>query len=165
MRVGLKKSSSGKKQNPGTVYGDGLCCFTVRTSMQVHGTLEGFPGSSALKDPAATTGDPGSIPGSGRSPGGGHGSPLQCSGLGSPMPEEPGGVQSLGSQRVRHDLATKQQTFKARDYILIEVIFLLVFKVSSLPSAGVAAGAALRCPLWAPQALQTTSLTYFYLVK
>ena len=29
----------------------------------------GFPGSSAGKEPACSTGDPGSIPGSGRSPG------------------------------------------------------------------------------------------------
>ena len=26
--------------------------------------------------------------------------------------EEPGGLQSMGSQRVRHDLATKQQTIE-----------------------------------------------------
>ena len=34
---------------------------------------------------AGATGDVGSIPGSGRSPGGGHGNPLQCSCLGHPM--------------------------------------------------------------------------------
>ena len=34
---------------------------------------------------AGDTKDPGSVPGSGRSPGGGHGSPLQCSCLESPM--------------------------------------------------------------------------------
>ena len=34
---------------------------------------------------AADTGNPGSIPGSGRSPGGGHGNLLQCSCLGNPM--------------------------------------------------------------------------------
>ena len=40
-----------------------------------------------------------SIPGSGRSPGGGHGNPLQYSGLEDPF----GGLQSMGLQRVRHD--------------------------------------------------------------
>ena len=30
-----------------------------------------------VKNPPASAGDPGSIPGSGRSPGGGHGNPLQ----------------------------------------------------------------------------------------
>ena len=29
---------------------------------------------------------------------------------GIPWTEEPGGLQSMGSQRVRYDLATKQQT-------------------------------------------------------
>ena len=40
----------------------------------------GFPGGSVGKESACSagdTGDMGSIPGSGRSPGGGHGNPLQ----------------------------------------------------------------------------------------
>ena len=39
----------------------------------------GFPGSSADKESACNAGDPGSIPGSGRSPGDGTGYPLQYS--------------------------------------------------------------------------------------
>ena len=39
----------------------------------------GFPGSSAGKESACNAGDPGSIPGSGRSPGEGIGYLLQCS--------------------------------------------------------------------------------------
>ena len=46
--------------------------------------------------------DVGLIPGSGRSPGGGHGDPLQYSCLENPTKEEPGGLQSMGSQRLRH---------------------------------------------------------------
>ena len=42
------------------------------------------------------------------------GQPLQCSCLGIPQREEPGGLQSMGSQRARHDVVTKQQT-KPRD--------------------------------------------------
>ena len=38
-----------------------------------------FPGSSAGKEPARNAGDPGSIPGLGRSPGEGIGYLLQCS--------------------------------------------------------------------------------------
>ena len=38
------------------------------------------------------------IPGSGRSPGGGHGSPLQYPCLENPWTEEPSGLQSMGSQ-------------------------------------------------------------------
>ena len=49
--------------------------------------------------------DAGSIPGSERSPGGGHGSPLQDSYLENPWTEEPGGLQSTGSQRVRTRLS------------------------------------------------------------
>ena len=52
---------------------------------------------------AGNTGDADSIPESGKSPGGGHGNSLQCSCLGNPMDKEPGGLQSMGSQRVRHD--------------------------------------------------------------
>ena len=36
-----------------------------------------FPGSSAGEESSCSAGDPGSIPGSGRSPGAGHGNPLQ----------------------------------------------------------------------------------------
>ena len=39
----------------------------------------GFPGRSAGKESACNAGDPGSIPGLGRSPGGGIGCPLQYS--------------------------------------------------------------------------------------
>ena len=45
----------------------------------------GFPGSSDGKESAYKAGDPGSIPGLGRSPGGGNGNPLQCSVLENPM--------------------------------------------------------------------------------
>ena len=45
----------------------------------------------------------GLISGSGRSPGGGHGNPLQYSHLANPMEEEPGGLESIGSKRVGHD--------------------------------------------------------------
>ena len=39
----------------------------------------GFPGGSDGKESACNTGDPGSVPGSGRSPRGGNGYPLQYS--------------------------------------------------------------------------------------
>ena len=41
----------------------------------------GFPGGSSGKESACSAGDPGSIPGVGRSPGEGKGYPLQYSGL------------------------------------------------------------------------------------
>ena len=48
----------------------------------------GFPGGSAVKNPCARagdTGDSGSVPGSGRSPGEGNGNPFQYSCLENPM--------------------------------------------------------------------------------
>ena len=57
---------------------------------------------------AYNTGDPGSIPGLGRTPGEGNSNLLQYSCLGNPM--EPGGLQSMGAQRVGHDWATKPPT-------------------------------------------------------
>ena len=47
--------------------------------------------------------DPGSIPGLGRSPRGGNGNSLQCFCLENPWTEEPGRLQSMGSQRVSQD--------------------------------------------------------------
>ena len=47
--------------------------------------------------------DAGSILGLGRSPGEGHGSPLQYSCLEIAWTEEPSGLQSMGSQRAGHD--------------------------------------------------------------
>ena len=62
-----------------------------------------FPGGSDGKESACKAGDPALIPGWGRSPGEGNGNPLQSSCLRIPWTEEPGGLQSTGSQRVGHD--------------------------------------------------------------
>ena len=54
-----------------------------------------------VKSPTASAGDirdAGLIPGSGPSPQGGHGNPLQYSCLRIPWTEELGGLQSIGSQ-------------------------------------------------------------------
>ena len=63
----------------------------------------GFPCSSDGKESACNEVGLGSIPGLGRSPGGGHGNSLQYSCLKNPMTEKPGGLQSIESQRVGHD--------------------------------------------------------------
>jgi len=49
---------------------------------------------------AGDAGDAGSIPGLGRSLGGGDGNTLQYSCWYNPMTEVPGGLQSMGSQRI-----------------------------------------------------------------
>ena len=68
-----------------------------------------FPHSLVGKESACNAGDLGSIPGLRRSPGEGNGSPLSILAWKIPWTEEPGGLQSMGWQRVRHDLATKPQ--------------------------------------------------------
>ena len=62
--------------------------------------------SRMVKNPPANTGvgrDTGSIPGSGRSPGGRHGNPLQYLAWRTPWTQDPGGLQSIGSQRAGHN--------------------------------------------------------------
>ena len=59
----------------------------------------GFLGGSDSKESARNVGDLFSFTGLGRSPGGGHGSPLQCSYLENPQStEESDGLQSMESQ-------------------------------------------------------------------
>ena len=68
--------------------------------------LHGSPWWLSSKESACNAraaGDLGSVPGLGRPPGEGSGNPLQYSCLKNPIPEEPGGIQSVGSQRVGHD--------------------------------------------------------------
>ena len=60
-------------------------------------------GSVSKRVCSFTGGELSSIPGLGRSPGEGNGTPLQYSYLGNPWTEEPGGLQSMGSQRVGND--------------------------------------------------------------
>ena len=58
----------------------------------------GFPGSSLVKNLPASAGDMSSIPGSGGSPGGGHGTPFQYSCLENSTERGAGGPQSMDSQ-------------------------------------------------------------------
>ena len=63
----------------------------------------GFLGGSDGKESTCNVGDLGLIPGLGRFSGGGHGNPLQSSCLENLHGQDPGGLQSIGSQRVRHN--------------------------------------------------------------
>ena len=65
--------------------------------------LRSSPGCSAGKESACNSGDPGLVPGLGRSPGKENNNPLQYSCLENPVTEEPGRLQPMGSQRVGHD--------------------------------------------------------------
>ena len=71
-----------------------------------------FPGGSAVQNPPNNVRDMGSILGSGRPPPPEKEMVTQSSILTWKIPwmEEPGGLQSMGWQRVRQNSATKQQT-------------------------------------------------------
>ena len=64
-----------------------------------------FPCSSEGKESACNAGNLGLIPGLRRSPGGGHGNPLQYSCLENPPGQRSlvGYIQSMGLQRVGHN--------------------------------------------------------------
>ena len=70
----------------------------------------GFSGGSAIKNPPVNAGDMGLIPESGKPSAERNGNLLQDTGLGNPMDKGGWWLQLVGSQRVGHDLATKQQS-------------------------------------------------------
>ena len=104
-----------KKKDPGISY-----CFPIPQSTYLRMDQWGLSkrqfeaNANMIKNPYANAGNTGNVnssPGLGKSPGKGHGNPLQYSCLKNPMargawwatvhgePEEPGGLQSMGSQR------------------------------------------------------------------
>ena len=75
--------------------------------MLISNFIMGFPVGSAVKNPSASAGEMGSIPGLGRSPGEGNGNPLSILAWKIPGTEESGGLQSMGSQSIRQNSETK----------------------------------------------------------
>ena len=63
----------------------------------------GFPVGLVVKNPPANVGDVGLTSGLGRSPGEGNSNPSSILAWRIPWAEEPGGLQSTGSQKVGHD--------------------------------------------------------------
>ena len=77
-----------------------VCKYLTTNSIN----MQDFPGDSDGKEAVCRAGDLDWIPGSRRSPGEGNGYPLQYCCLENSMEEEePDGLQSTGSQIVRHD--------------------------------------------------------------
>ena len=70
-----------------------------------HCVYTGHPCSPDGKESACDTGDLGSILGSGRASGEGNGNAPQYSSLENPMDRGPWQLQSMGSQRVGHDMS------------------------------------------------------------
>ena len=77
------------------------------------GLLLGFPGGSDGKASACNAGDPGSIPGLGRSPGEGNGNPLQYSCLGNPTD---GGAWLVTVHGVTKSDVTEQLQFQFQGF-------------------------------------------------
>ena len=106
MASSRKRRGEGQcKHRRGKRVSVGLCEIMCVKLLKVgRPTIElDFRGGSDSKESACNTGDPGSIPGSGRSPGEGmatHSSILIWKIL---WMEDPGRLQSMGSQRVGHD--------------------------------------------------------------
>ena len=71
----------------------------------------GFPCGSAGKESTCNAGDLSSIPRSGKSPRERNGKPLSTLAWKIPWMEEPGRLQSMGSQRVGHNKATSLSLF------------------------------------------------------
>ena len=98
----------------------------------------GFLHSSVGKESACNTGDPGSIPGLGRSSGEGKGYLLQCSHLENPMDRGAWQATVHGIARVRHDLATKPPAAQSSTGSLL----------------GTVSGARAHRPGWRPHAMR-----------
>ena len=64
---------------PGTPHSHMVFGAPLNSAIPSYTDHMDFPGGSGGKESACNAGDPGSIPGLGRSPGGGHGNPLQYS--------------------------------------------------------------------------------------
>ena len=83
--------------------------------------VAGVPGGSVVKNPPLNAGDSCLIPESGRSLESGNGNPLQDSCRRTPWTEEPGGLQSTGSPRVRQGFVIKHSRLRKCE---LSVIFL-----------------------------------------
>ena len=78
--------------------------------MKFSSVQGGFSGGSDGKESACNAGNLGSILGLGRSPGDGMATHSSILAWRVPWTEEPCGLQSMGSQRVGHDLVTNTHT-------------------------------------------------------
>ena len=79
--------------------GSPILLYLIRVYNILGTVLCGLPGWCSGKESACRPGDDGQILGWGRSPGKGSGNPLQYSFWEIPRTEEPGRLQSMGSQK------------------------------------------------------------------
>ena len=98
--------------------------------------IKGFSGSSAGKESACNAADLSLIPGSGRSSGEGMANHSSILAWRIPWTEEPGRLQSMGSQRVGYDWATT--TLRFTSYYSSQCLMEVDIRCSSLGSTEVA---------------------------
>ena len=79
-----------------------------------------------VKNPPASAGDLGLIPGLGRSPGEGMATHSSILAWEIPRTEESGRLQSTGSQRVGHNLVTKQVNEEPRIFLTFYHLMLII---------------------------------------
>ena len=88
-------------------------CVCMCTDICITIGSKGLPRRLSGNEPVCSAGDTrdmGSVPGSGRSPGGGHGNPLQYSCLENPWAEEPGGYSPQGCKESQMTEVTEHST-------------------------------------------------------
>ena len=92
----------------------GLCflCITVKNSYLAQTYLRQSLWWLSSKEASCDAGNMGSVPGLGRSPGGGNGNPLKDPCLGNPMARAIWRAAVPGVSRVRHDLAAQPPPLK-----------------------------------------------------
>ena len=96
-----------------------LACGNSSLCLHIYRT--GFPGSSDKKESSHNAGDVGLIPGSGRSPRGGHGNPLQYSCLKSSKDRAAWRAMVHGSQWIKHYHASNTSNLQA--FILCTLMY------------------------------------------
>ena len=121
-------------------------CVPLRTEW-------GFPGGAVVKDPPASSGDPGSIPRLGRSPGGGNGNPLQYSCLENSMARGPWTATVHGVAKSRTRLSARaHRPQKQAQFFLTELL-------SHLCSGELRSTSNLKAPLSSSISLRKKNLT------
>ena len=107
-------------------------------SMGLHRVGHDWSGlaAAAKKNLPANAGDGVLIPGPGRSPGEGNGNPLQYSCLENPMDRGAWRLQSMGSHKIGHNWASKQQhsllSWVSAEKPVVNLIGILLYVLSPL---------------------------------
>ena len=108
----------------------------------------GFPGGSVVKESTCQAGDAGLIPGPGRSPKEEIGTHSSILAWDIPWTQEPGRLQSMGLQRVRHNWATKQQQLYFDKFWIVSVWLCNMHCFTEIYSASIHTWIYYFCKLW-----------------